>query len=256
LTRLARFIYKKKVVKGRLSDDELIDEKHKHYPISEVEWLPPTNPSNIVGLVLNYADHADELGLSVSEDPIIFLKPTSTLVGHMQDIIRPEGVKFMHYEGELAIVIGRDARKVNAKDALEFVSGYTIANDVTVRDYITNTFRPPVRAKGFDTFCPLGPYIVTKDEIDEPGELDLTTRVNGETKQKSNTKMFLHPIPKVLEFVSSFMTLRVGDVILTGTPRGIAPVSPGDVIEITVSQCGTLRNRVVPETSRKMGTRH
>jgi 5-oxopent-3-ene-1,2,5-tricarboxylate decarboxylase/2-hydroxyhepta-2,4-diene-1,7-dioate isomerase len=245
--KLARFTYADAIHEGTFSDGKLTDLEGVPYDPVRVRWLPPCRPQSVVGLVLNYADHADELGLSVTEDPVLFLKPTSSLLGHMESVVRPKGVEYMNYEGELAVVIGAECRRVPAERAMQYVLGYTLANDLTVRDYITNTFRPPVRAKGFDTFCPLGPYITTKDEVPDPGSLFIRTSVNGVVKQDSNTKMFLHPLPKVIEFISSFMTLRRGDIILTGTPRGISPLSAGDVVEVTAEGCGTLRNQVVDE---------
>jgi 5-oxopent-3-ene-1,2,5-tricarboxylate decarboxylase/2-hydroxyhepta-2,4-diene-1,7-dioate isomerase len=250
--KLARFISQGRIQSGQLEGSRLINDEGKEFDPDDVKWLPPTQPQSIVGLVLNYADHADELGLSVTEDPVLFLKPVSSVIGHLEDIVRPEGVKYMHYEGELAVVIGEKCRNVPASAAMDYVWGYTVANDVTVRDYITNTFRPPVRAKGFDTFCPIGPYLTTKDEVPDPGHLSIRTEVNGEVRQQSDTGMFIHTIPKVIEFISSFMTLQKGDIILTGTPKGISQLSAGDVVEVTVECCGTLRNRVVDEKNRSI----
>ena len=246
--KVARFLHEGREIGGRLEDGMLASYDGRRYDPSKVRWLPPCRPQNIIGLVLNYADHADELGLSITEDPVIFMKPTSALLGHLEPVVRPKGARFMHFEGELAVVIGSDCRKATAESAMEHVWGYAPANDLTVRDYITNTFRPPIRAKGFDTFCPIGPYLTTADEISNPGDLSIETRVNGEARQESSTRMFLHSIPKVIAFISSFMTLRRGDVILTGTPKGISPLVPGDVVEVTVEKCGTLRNGVVDET--------
>jgi 5-oxopent-3-ene-1,2,5-tricarboxylate decarboxylase/2-hydroxyhepta-2,4-diene-1,7-dioate isomerase len=239
-------MHKGRTLEGRFEDEKFVADGNT-YPVDEITWLPPANPVNIIGLVLNYADHADELGLAPSVDPIIFLKPTSTLIGHRGTIILPMGARYMHYEGELAVVIGKHARRVKADEAGDVVAGYTIANDVTLRDYITNTFRPPVRAKGFDTFCPLGPFLVSKDEVPDPTNLSITTKVNGSVKQSSNTRMFLHPLEEVIEFISSFMTLRPGDVILTGTPKGISPLASGDQVEVSIERLGTLSNTVAEE---------
>jgi len=153
----------------------------------------------------------------------------------------------MHYEAELAAVIGRQARKVEAGNAFEFVKGYTIANDITVRDFITNTFRPPVKAKGFDTFCPLGPCLVTREEIPDVSKLELRTFVNGELKQKGNTRNLIHSVPRLIKYISSFMTLEDGDVVLTGTPKGISPIVAGDRVDIEIDSLGTLSNTVVSE---------
>jgi 5-oxopent-3-ene-1,2,5-tricarboxylate decarboxylase / 2-hydroxyhepta-2,4-diene-1,7-dioate isomerase len=210
-------------------------------------FLPPVCPTKMIGLVLNYADHANELGLATQEDPVLFIKPNNTLIGHQGSIVYPTGAKYVHYEGELAVIISRQARNVKASESSSFIKGYTVANEVTVRDYITNTFRPPVKAKGFDTFCPLGPYYVTQDEIPDASNLSLMTTVNGEIRQDGNTRNLIHPIPKLIEFITSFMTLEENDVILTGTPKGISPVAPGDRIDITIEKIGTLSNDVVAE---------
>lgn len=227
----------------------LVSHDGTRYNPTEVTWLPPVTPSKIVSLVLNYADHANELGLVLADEPVIFLKPPSSLVGNGGDIVYPNGAKYMHYEAEFAVVIGRQCRRTTAENSLDFVKGYTIANDVTVRDYITNTFRPPLKAKGFDTFCPLGPYLVTKDEVSDTRNLPIETRVNGEVKQRGNTKDLIRTIPQLLEFITAFMTLEPDDVILTGTPKGISPIVPGDSVEITIGQLGTLSNKVVSEAA-------
>jgi 5-oxopent-3-ene-1,2,5-tricarboxylate decarboxylase / 2-hydroxyhepta-2,4-diene-1,7-dioate isomerase len=181
---------------------------------------------------------------------VLLLKPLNTLLGHLGNIIYPKEATYMHYEGELAVVMGTQARRVKKERAMDFVKGYTIANDVTVRDFITNTFRPPVRAKGFDTFCPLGPYLVSSDEFEDINNLDIKTLVNGSIKQEGNTKNLIHSIPKLIEFISSFMTLEPDDTILTGTPKGISAIVPGDKVQISIDNLGTLENTVVPESIR------
>jgi 5-oxopent-3-ene-1,2,5-tricarboxylate decarboxylase / 2-hydroxyhepta-2,4-diene-1,7-dioate isomerase len=245
--RYARFVSSGSIIHGWEEGDELVGPGGMRYSKQNVCWLPPVSPSKIVGLALNYADHAEELKLHPSEEPILFLKPPSSLVGNGGAIISPRGAKFLHHEGEVAVVIGKPARNVKASRAMEFVRGFTIANDITLRDFITNTFRPPVKAKGFDTFCPLGPFIVSKDEVSDVGNLEITTRVNGEAKQQGNTKNLLHSIPELIEFITSFMTLEVDDVILTGTPRGISPIHPGDRVEVFIDYLGTLSNPIIEE---------
>ena len=245
--RSVRFISSGKVLEGTEEDGILVETGGKSHLAAEIVWLPPVSPSKIIGLVLNYRDHADELGLSVAEDPVIFLKPPSSLVGNFGDIVYPSGVKYMHYEGELAVVIGKPARKVSSKKAMDFVKGFTIANDVTVRDYISNTFRPPLKAKGFDTFCPVGPSVVSPDDSGDISNLNIRTLVNGEIRQEGNTKNLIHPVPKLIEFLSDFMTLLPDDLILSGTPKGISPVHPGDKIEIEIDSLGKLTNTIVPE---------
>lgn len=153
----------------------------------------------------------------------------------------------MHYEAELAVVIGRTGRRIRREEAMEYVRGYTIANDVTVRDFVGNMYRPPIRAKGFDTFGPMGPYLVDRDDIADPHSLAVRTYVNGVLRQSGNTRDLIFQIETLIEFISSFMTLRPGDVLWTGTPRGISPVKPGDVIAIEIEGLGRLENPVIAE---------
>lgn len=246
--KIGRFLYRNKIIEGIIEGNN-VKSNLGDFDINNLKFLPPCEPRNIFGLVLNYSEHADELGLKTSEEPILFMKPTSTIIAHLESIVYPKGVKFLHYEGELAVVIGKDCRKVKASEAKDYILGYTIANDVTARDFITSTFRPPVKAKGFDSFCPLGPWITTIDEIGENPELEIETRVNGDIKQKSNTKFMIHSIGKIIEFISGFTTLKKGDLILTGTPKGISPLKPGDMVEVYIEKIGTLKNEVVKEES-------
>jgi len=248
--RLAKFFHSGKSLEGTEENGQLVDSSGKAYSYDQVTWLPPANPSKIIGFVLNYRDHANELGLNVSEDPIIFLKPPSSLIGNQGEIIHPEGTKYMHYEGELCVVMGRPTHKVKANQSLECVKGFTIANDVTVRDFITNTFRPPVKAKGFDTFCPTGPYLVTPDEAGDISNLKIRTFVNRHLRQEGTTSDLMHSVPEMIEYLADFMTLFPGDMILTGTPKGISPIQPGDKIEIEIDNLGKLENTVVAEEKR------
>jgi 5-oxopent-3-ene-1,2,5-tricarboxylate decarboxylase / 2-hydroxyhepta-2,4-diene-1,7-dioate isomerase len=236
-----------RVLEGKEQQGQLIDSSGIRHPLNNAAFLPPSNPTKIIGLALNYRDHATELGMNVAEDPVLFLKPPSSLIGNRENIVYPKGAKYVHYEGELCAVIGTKAKKVDASQAMEYTGGFTIANDVTVRDYITNTFRPPVKAKGFDTFCPAGPYLVTPDEAGDVSNLRIRTLVNGEVKQDDTTASLMHPVPKLIEYLSSFMTLFPGDMILTGTPKGISPVRPGDKIEVEIENLGKLENYVVEE---------
>lgn len=232
---------------GHFDGTRLLDPDGSEYDPLKVSWLPPASPTKMIALALNYAEHADELGLATAEDPVLFVKPNNTLIGNLGEIIYPKEATHMHYEAELAVVISRRARRVSHDQALEYVKGFTIANDVTVRDFITNTFRPPVKAKGFDTFCPLGPYLVTTDEIPDVSNLNIRTVVNGKLRQEGNTKNMIHQIPKLIEFITAFMTLEPEDAVLTGTPKGISPIVPGDRVEISIDHLGTLTNTVVAE---------
>ncbi len=245
----ARFVAGGRVRQGRLNEagDRLVDGSGQAFALDQVTFLPPVSPGTVVGLALNFADHATELALDQPEEPTLFFKPVSSLIGHLAPIHYPPGAAFVHYEAELAVVIGKSARRISAGHALDVVAGYTVANDVTVRDYIKNLFRPPVRAKGWDTFGPLGPYLVDRDDIADCGQLEVTTTVNGEVRQRGNTRDLVHGVPDLIEFITSFMTLEAGDVILTGTPKGIMPVGIGDVICCEVAGVGRLENQVVAE---------
>ena len=182
--------------------------------------------------------------MSSPEEPALFFKPLSSLIGHRAPVIAPRNIEYMHYEVELAVVIGRAARRVRAADAMEHVKGYTIANDVTVRDFVHDFYRPPVKAKGFDTFGPLGPYLVV-DEIDDPHKLELRAFVNGEQRQTGNTAFFVRDVPALIEYITEFMTLEEDDIVLTGTPKGISHVYPGDVMRLEVDGLGALENPIV-----------
>jgi len=223
-------------------------EDGRSYRGEEVRWLPPVAPRTVVGCVLNYADHAEELGLERPKEPTLFLKPLSSLSGHLDPIVYPKGAEYMHYEVELAVVIGKRARRLTPKTAMDHVGGYTIANDVTVRDFVTNTFRPPVKAKGFDTFGPLGPWTVDRDDIPDPYDLGLRAYVNGELRQEGHTSRLQFRIPEILTFVTAFMTLEAGDVVLTGTPKGLSHIRPGDEVRLEIDGIGALVNPVMEET--------
>ena len=221
------------------------------YAPEEVVWLPPVTPTKIIGLALNYADHASELNMQTPPEPALFFKPLSSLVGHRAQVIAPSGVEYMHYEVELAVVIGQRCRNVKAEHAEKVIGGYTIGNDITVRDFVYDFYRPPVRAKGYDTFGPVGPFLVTPDEISDPGNLELRAFVNGELRQSGHTSMLLRPIPDLIEFISMIMTLEPGDMIWTGTPKGISHIYPGDVMRLEIDSLGALENQVIAEKNSK-----
>lgn len=244
--RRVRFAAAGRVRTGEFRDGWLVDEAGRRHRPEEVVWLPPVQPSKVVGLALNYADHAEELGVRVPEEPALFFKPPSSLVGHLAPVVYPSGVRHLHQEVELAVVIGRRCRRVRPEDAYGVVRGYTIANDVTVRDYVGNFYRPPVRAKGYDTFCPVGPWVV-EGEVEDPHALRLRAYVNGSLRQEGTTANLLWKIPDLVALVSEIMTLEPDDLILTGTPRGVDPVYPGDVMRLEVEGIGALENPVVSE---------
>ncbi len=212
----------------------------KSYETGKVRILPPVLYSKALCIGLNYRDHAVEFGLPIPETPVVFMKPSTALAGPGDDIIYPEMCHRLDYEAELAVVIGKECRNVSEEDAADYILGYTIANDVTARDLQPKNGQWTI-AKGFDTFLPLGPYI--SDEVDG-SSLMITSRVNGETKQKSNTSNLIFPVPYLVSYLSRVMTLLPGDVISTGTPGGISGMNTGDVVEIEIEGLGILRNKI------------
>jgi 2-keto-4-pentenoate hydratase/2-oxohepta-3-ene-1,7-dioic acid hydratase in catechol pathway len=212
------------------------------YLLADVRLLAPVLPSKVVAIGKNYLEHARETGSEPPAEPLIFLKPSTAVVGPGDTIVRPVQLsKRVDYEGELAIVFGRLCRDVPAARVPEVIFGYTCANDVTARDLQAKDGQW-ARAKGFDTFCPLGPWIETGLD---PGDVRLTTAVNGEVKQDSRTSLLIHDITTLVTYVTSVMTMLPGDVILTGTPEGIGPVVAGDSVTVSVEGIGALTNRVV-----------
>jgi len=212
------------------------------FPLDDVRLLAPVLPSKVVAVGRNYADHAREMGGEPPAEPVLFLKPSTAVVGHGDQIAYPVKLtQRVDYEGELAVIIGRLCREVPAAQAAEVIFGYTCANDVTARDLQARDGQW-TRAKGFDTFCPLGPWIETDAD---PADLQLTTEVNGELRQRARTSQLLYDVPALVEYVSTVMTLLPGDVLLTGTPAGVGPLEDGDEVSVTIENVGSLRNTVV-----------
>ena len=213
-----------------------------------VSWLPPLAPTprprSIFALGLNYADHAKELEFKAPEEPLVFVKGQSTLIGHRHRTVRPAGVKFMHYECELVVVIGRTARNVRRDDACDFIGGYTVANDYAIRDYLENWYRPNLRVKNRDTCTPIGPWLVDAADVPDPMALALQTTVNGKVTQSGSTRDMIFDVPFLIEYFSAFMTLNPGDLILTGTPDGVVDCKPGDVVVTQIEGVGTLMNTI------------
>ncbi|MBN2297371.1 MAG: fumarylacetoacetate hydrolase family protein [Deltaproteobacteria bacterium] len=210
-------------------------------PLQITRLLPPVLPGKIVAVGLNYRDHAEELGLELPKEPILFMKPAASVIGPLDDIIYPPQSKRVDYEAELAVVISKDCKDVKASDARDFILGYTCLNDVTARD-LQVTDGQWTRAKSFDTFAPIGPWIATG--IDDPHCLGITASLNGEQKQSSSTANLIFSVFELIEFISGIMTLNALDVIATGTPSGIGPMNPGDTIEIAIEEIGMLKNKV------------
>ena len=211
-------------------------------PLGEVALLAPVIPrSKVIGIARNYRDHAAELGNEVPAEPMMFLKPNTSVIGPGDAIVRPTQSERTDYEGELAAVIGRVAKNVSVEDALDYVFGYTIGNDVTARD-LQKTDGQWARAKGFDTFCPLGPAIET--EFTPSGDVRIITRVNGEVRQDGTLGEMVHSVAEFISYASHAFTLLPGDVILAGTPAGVGPFVAGDIVEVEITGLGTLRNPV------------
>ena len=211
------------------------------YKLNEVRLLAPCLPSKIVALGLNYRSHAEETKLQIPSMPLIFLKPSTAVIGPEDNIVYPEVSKRVDYEGEMAVVIGRKAKAVDKAKAKEYILGYTCLNDVSAR-YEQRDDGQWTRAKSYDTFAPIGPCIETDIS---PDNLKLETYLNGELRQSTRTSDLIFPVDVLVSFISNIMTLLPGDVIATGTPSGIGPMKPGDVVEVRIEGIGTLRNYVV-----------
>ena len=224
----------------RLADGRLLDE-------DQVAWLAPIDAGTVFALGLNYADHAKELAFKAPEVPLVFLKGTNGIVGHRAFTRRPKDATYMHYECELAVVIGKQGYRVPKECAYDIVRGYTVANDYAIRDYLENWYRPNLRVKNRDGCTPLGPWLVDRADVPDPMNLKLATRVNGTTTQQGTTADMIFDIPTLIAYLSSFMTLYPGDVILTGTPEGLADVKAGDVVETEIEGIGTLVNTIVQD---------
>ncbi|MCW2773151.1 MAG: 5-carboxymethyl-2-hydroxymuconate delta-isomerase [Nocardioides sp.] len=221
---------------------KVLEQEHK---LADVRLLAPVLPrSKVVGIGRNYAAHAAELGHDLPTEPLMFLKPNTSVVGPGDPIYYPPQTQNLHFEGELAVVIGRICRDVPVEQATDVIHGYTIANDVTARDLQKSDVQF-TRAKGFDSFCPLGPWIETDlDPHDFALGRSVQTHLNGDLKQDGSTKDLIFDIPTLISYVSSVMTLLPGDVILTGTPEGVGPMEVGDEVEISIAGLGTLTNKV------------
>ena len=228
----------------RLADGRVLAE-------DAVVWLPPFEAGTVIALGLNFADHVKELSreltVGAKDEPLVFLKTPGALLGHRGETVRPAGVAFMHYECELAVVIGRAARRVKRAHALAHVAGYTVCNDYAVRDHLENWYRPNLRAKNRDGATVLGPWLVSADEVPDPQALRVSTQVNGRVTQQGSTANMVNDVASLIEYLSSFMTLVAGDVILTGTPEGVVNVDVGDWVVTEIDGIGRLVNSVVAD---------
>lgn len=249
--KIFRFVDGKKPAYGTLDGDVLraLDGEpygdytvtRRRYKLDEVKLLAPCTPSKIVALGLNYRKHAAELNQTLPSTPLLFIKPSTAVIGPDDNIIYPESSARVDYEGELAVVMKKAAWLVPAEQALDYVLGYTCFNDVTARD-LQNKDLQWTRAKGFDTFAAVGPCIET--ELN-PDNVPVETYLNRELKQRGNTSDLIFPVPELINFISHVMTLLPGDIIATGTPSGVGPMKPGDTVEVKIKPVGTLRNYVV-----------
>jgi 2-keto-4-pentenoate hydratase/2-oxohepta-3-ene-1,7-dioic acid hydratase in catechol pathway len=238
--RQARIILEGSEVDAVIEGEDAIARDGRRVSLEAVRFAPPCLPTKVVCVGLNYRDHAAEMGVEIPKDALLFLKPPSAVIAHDAPIPYPSHTQRLEYEAELAVVIGRTARTVPRARALEHVWGYTAFNDLTARD-AQKVESQWVRAKAFDASAPLGPWIVT--DFDPAGR-DVIARVNGQERQHGNTRDLIFDIPTIIEIISAIMTLERGDVIATGTPKGVGPVIPGDVVEIEIGGIGVLRNRI------------
>ena len=249
ITKRAKILFKGTEYSVTVGDNEAITLPNGDVIAGDspdVEWLPPAQ-GTLFALGLNYADHAAELEFKPPEEPLVFIKAENSLTGHRQVSVRPDNVEYMHYESELVVIIGKNARNVSPEDAMDYVAGYTVCNDYAIRDYLENYYRPNLRVKSRDTLTPIGPWIVDKDAIKDPHNLALYTYVNGELRQKGTTADLIFDIPFLIAYLSDFMTLQPGDMIATGTPKGLSDVVPGDEVIVEVEGVGRLVNTIISE---------
>ena len=237
-----RFVAKGEVFEGyfEIKNRKILFDCYE-FDVDAVRFLPPVKPTKVVCVGLNYKDHAEEFGLQIPDEPILFMKPSTAVIGHEDIIELPSISKRVDYEGELAVVISKDCKNVSYDEAKDYILGYTCFNDITARD-LQEKDGQWTRSKSFDTFAPLGPYVALNVN---PSNLKIETRLNGKVVQKSNTKNLIFDVFKLIEFISSIMTLRSGDVIATGTPSGVGMLKDNDIVEVEIENIGTLKNKAV-----------
>jgi len=252
IEKYCRVVWKGSETWGKMVDKERIqvlrgspfgemEEGDAELPIAGVTLLPPASPTKIVAVGLNYRDHAEEVKLKLPEEPLLFLKPSTAVIGPGDPIVMPSMSQRVDYEGELGVIIGKKARNVRENEALAYIAGYTCLNDVTARD-LQYKDKQWTRAKSFDTFAPIGPFLVKGVD---PSDLALETRLNGKVVQSTRTSQLIFPVRKLVSFISHIMTLLPGDVIATGTTSGIGPMQPGDEVAVAIQNIGELTNPVV-----------
>ncbi len=244
---IGRFKNSDEIFYGKVEDERVIVDRGLYsdtFLLSRLELLPPAQPSKIICVGLNYRDHARELDMTIPLNPLLFLKPPSAVISHLEKIVYPSKTRHVDYEAELAVIIGRRCKNIRAADACSVIMGYTCFNDVTARDLQKEDVQW-TRAKSFDTFAPVGPYIA--DAGLDVGDLRIKTRVNGELRQESSTSNLIFDVPNLIEFISGIMTLERGDIIATGTPPGVGELFVGDEVEVEIENIGVLKNSVVRE---------
>ena len=250
--KIIRYSYQDKSGYGILEEDTVqplsappyggLEKTGKRLPMAAVKLLAPCEPTKIVALGLNYRDHAEEMRLALPPEPLIFMKPSTSVIGPGEAIVYPRQSQRVDYEAELAVVIGRRAYKISETEAGDYIMGYTCCNDVTARD-LQKKDGQFTRSKSFDTFAPLGPWIETA--LANPGNITVEAFVNGQRRQHSHTSDLIFGVATLVSFISHIMTLLPGDVISTGTPSGVGPLQPGDIVEIRLENIGSLINPVV-----------
>lgn len=249
--KFIRFRIGNEIYYGRLVEERVFalngdifskyEENGKEFSLSEVKLLAPCEPSKAICVGLNYRRHAAELNLDVPDEPVIFMKPTTSMMGPFDDVVYWPIINRLDYEAELVVVMGKKARDIKPEEASDYIFGYTVGNDVTARD-LQQRDGQWTRAKSFDTFLPFGPSIVTG--ID-PSNLKVQAILNGEIMQAGDTSDFIFTIPYIVSYISKVMTLLPGDIIMTGTPEGVGPMQDGDTIEVNIEQIGRIVNKVV-----------
>ena len=248
--KTARVAWAGQILNACEKDGQLLLANGRCVGQDEVVWLPPLapmpahRPRTVLALGLNYMDHAQELAFKPPTEPLAFLKGDASLMGHRGITLRPAEVSNMHYECELAVVIGREAKHVRAEHAYDYVRGYTVANDYAIRDYLENWYRPNFKVKNRPTCTPIGPWLVDAADISNPMDLTLQTTVNGQVTQKGSTADMIFGVADLIEYFSQFMTLYPGDLILTGTPDGVINVRDGDVVVTSIEGIGDLQNTI------------
>ncbi|GFO97037.1 5-carboxymethyl-2-hydroxymuconatedelta-isomerase [groundwater metagenome] len=242
---IGRFKYDNEIFYGEVQGSRVVAYRGLYndtFLLIDLQLLPPVQPNKIICVGLNYKDHAKELGMEIPDEPVIFLKPASAVIGHLGKMVYPEMSKHIDYEGELAVIIGKHCKNISRNDAGSVIMGYTCFNDVTARDLQKKDVQW-TRSKSFDTFAPLGPYIA--DPSLDVSKLAIKTRVNGVLRQDSSTANLIFNVPYLIEFISSIMTLERGDIISTGTPAGVGELFVGDEVEVEIENVGLLKNAVI-----------